>query len=150
MSIFICNFCFLFFSIVVAETPWNFIIFVIFFQFLFMERSYVRWEAGADISTLISISDRLGPSIFRQKIESTRLMRDEINGKVFILRQSWHFSLWCCFVWQYFCLLYPDLACKHLCLRPRKTIKQDKIKYKQTFLLNTDDIKQSIFLFFLR
>ena len=40
----------------------------------------------------MSISERLSPYIFRRKIENTRLMQEEMEGKVFISRQSRHFS----------------------------------------------------------
>ena len=37
---------------------------------------------AAGINTLMSISDGLGPSIFCQKAEKARPMRDETHGKV--------------------------------------------------------------------
>ena len=46
---------------------------------------------GARVSTLMSSSDWLRPYIFRRKMEKTRPMREEMDGKVFISRQSWHF-----------------------------------------------------------
>ena len=46
---------------------------------------------GAVISTLMSISDGSGSYILRQKIEKTQPMREEMDGKVFISRQSRHF-----------------------------------------------------------
>ena len=36
--------------------------------------------------------DGLGPNIFRRKMEKSRHKRDEMDGKLFISRQSWHFS----------------------------------------------------------
>ena len=36
---------------------------------------------GAVISTLMSISDGLGPSIFCRKMEKARPMREEMDGK---------------------------------------------------------------------
>ena len=53
--------------------------------------SSIYW-VGAGISTLTSNSDGLGPYVFHRKIEKTRPMRWEMDGNVFISRQSWHFS----------------------------------------------------------
>ena len=47
---------------------------------------------GAGISTLMSISDRLDPYIFRQKMEKTRSINEEMDWKVFISRRSRHVS----------------------------------------------------------
>ena len=44
----------------------------------------------ARIRTLMSISDGLGPSIFRRKMEGIRRMREEKDGKVFISRLTGH------------------------------------------------------------
>ena len=46
---------------------------------------------GAEISTLISISDGLGPENFCRNMEKTQLVREEKDGKVFLSRQSPHF-----------------------------------------------------------
>ena len=40
----------------------------------------------------MSISDGLHRYIFRRKIEKTRSMQGEMDGDVYISRQSWHFS----------------------------------------------------------
>ena len=45
---------------------------------------------GVGISTLISISDWSDPYIFRRKMEKTRSVKEEMEGNVFISRQSWH------------------------------------------------------------
>ena len=37
---------------------------------------------GAGINTLMSISDGLAPSVFCQKMETARLMREEMDGRV--------------------------------------------------------------------
>ena len=47
---------------------------------------------GAGISTLISISDWSNPYIFRRKMEKTRSVKEEMEGKLFISRQSRHIS----------------------------------------------------------
>ena len=41
--------------------------------------------------TLMSISDGLGPYNFRPRLEKTRRMREEMDGKVYISHQSRHF-----------------------------------------------------------
>ena len=46
---------------------------------------------GARISTLISNSDGLSPCFFRLKLEKTCRVREEVNGKVLVSHQSWHF-----------------------------------------------------------
>ena len=46
--------------------------------------------AGAGKSTLMSISDGLGSYFFHRKMARTWPMREELDGKVFICRQSWH------------------------------------------------------------
>ena len=42
----------------------------------------VNKGVGAGINTLMSISDGLGSSIFCRKMEETRPMREEMDGKV--------------------------------------------------------------------
>ena len=51
----------------------------------------IFYGIGARISTLMSIPDGLGPYFFRRKMEKTRPMREEMDGKVFISHQSRHF-----------------------------------------------------------
>ena len=41
----------------------------------------VNKSVGAAISTLMSISDGLGPSIFCRKVEKARPVREEMDGK---------------------------------------------------------------------
>ena len=48
---------------------------------------------GAGITTLMYNSDGMEPYFFRRKMERTRSMKEEMDGEVFISRQSWHFSL---------------------------------------------------------
>ena len=45
---------------------------------------------GAGITTLISISDGSDRTFFCRKMERTRSVREEMDGKVFISRQSRH------------------------------------------------------------
>ena len=47
---------------------------------------------GEGITTLMSISNGLDPYIFRRKMEKTRSTKEEMDGDVFISRQSRHFS----------------------------------------------------------
>ena len=76
----------------------HFVFYFIFFIFIFcnfiftllnkefLELSiygvYNKQLVGAGISTLMSISDGLGPSIFYQKMEKARPMMEEKDGKV--------------------------------------------------------------------
>ena len=46
----------------------------------------VNKNVGARINTLMSISDGLGPSIFRRKMEEARPMREEMDGNVVYFR----------------------------------------------------------------
>ena len=45
---------------------------------------------GAGINTLMSISDGFGPFVFCRKMEKARPMREGMDGKLFISRQSRH------------------------------------------------------------
>ena len=60
----------------------NFIIFPIFQvrKWIVIEKK----DVGAEIRTLMSISDRLGPSIFHRKMERTGPMREKMDGMGFI------------------------------------------------------------------
>ena len=84
---------------------------------------------GAGISTLISISDWSDPYIFRRKIEKTQSVKDEMEGKLFISRQSRHISFVIIMIRVLFPSLYLYLACKQLCFPPRKTYKKEKRRY---------------------
>ena len=46
---------------------------------------------GAEKSTLMSNFDWVGSYIFRRMMEKTRLVMEEMDGKVFISHQSWNF-----------------------------------------------------------
>ena len=75
---------------------------------------------GAGIITLISISDWSDPWIFRQKMEKTPSVKEEMEGKSFISRQSRHISFVIIMIKVLFPTLYIYLACKQLCFPPRK------------------------------
>ena len=77
----------------------------------------------------MTISNELGPYIFRRKMEKMKPMRKEMDGKVFISSQFWQFSLVNNTISVFFFTLYPDLAGKQLCFSPRKGYKQEKEKY---------------------
>ena len=49
---------------------------------------------GAGITTLMSISDLSDPYFFRRKIEKTRSLKEEMDGELFISRQSRHLFLY--------------------------------------------------------
>ena len=59
---------------------------IIFYVFIY----YV----GAGTTTLKSISDGSDRTFFCRKVEKTRSVGEEMDGKVFISRQSRHVSLW--------------------------------------------------------
>ena len=54
----------------------------------------------------MSISDGLDPRFFRRKMEETRSMKEEMDGEVFVFRQSRHFSF-VDFMIQYFSIFIP-------------------------------------------
>ena len=81
---------------------------------------------GAGISTLISISDWSDPYIFRRKMEKMRCVKEEMEGKLCISRQSPHFSFVINMIKVLFPTLYLYLACKQLCFSPRKRYKKEK------------------------
>ena len=89
-------FCFLLFH-KICQKAMSYLNLFIFYSpcFPIKEKSCI-WHVGAGISTLISVSDRLGTSMFRRNLGWTRPMSEGMEGKVFISRQSRNFSLWCC------------------------------------------------------
>ena len=78
---------------------------------------------GAGIITLIFISDWSDPYIFRRKMEKTRSVKEEMEGKLFISRQSRHIFFVMIMIKVLFPTLYLYLACKQLCFPPRKRYK---------------------------
>ena len=52
----------------------------------------VIYSVGAGKITLMSISDGLDPYLFQSKDGMTWSMKEEMDGEMFISRQSWHFS----------------------------------------------------------
>ena len=74
---------------------------------------------------MMSISNGSDPYFFCRKMEKSRSVREEMDGKVFISRQSRHlFPLINIMIQVLFPYLYLDLACKQLCFPPRKGIKR--------------------------
>ena len=78
---------------------------------------------GAGISTLISSSDWSDPYIFRRKMEKTRSVKEEMDGKVFISRQSRLIFFVIIMIKLLIPTLYLYLACKQICLPPTKRYK---------------------------
>ena len=52
----------------------------------------ISYCVGAGISNLISISDWSDPYFFLRKMEKTRSLKEEMEGKLFFSRQSRHIS----------------------------------------------------------
>ena len=78
---------------------------------------------GAGIITLISISDWSDTYIFRRKMEKTRSVKEEMEGKLFISRQSRHIFFVIIMIKVLFPTLYLYLACKQICFPPSKRYK---------------------------
>ena len=78
---------------------------------------------GAGIITLIFITDWSDPYIFRRKMEKTWSVKEEMEGNVFISRQSRHIFFEIIMIKVLFPTLYLYLACKQLCFPPRKGYK---------------------------
>ena len=57
-------------------------------SFVYVNFYYV----GAGITILMSVSDGSDPYFLLWKMEKTLSMKEEMEGEVFISRQSWHFS----------------------------------------------------------
>ena len=89
--------------------------------FPIMEYTFISLlkNVGVGISTLMSISDGLSPSIFCRKMEKTRPGREEMDGNFFDFppKSNFRFDLISLSSFLYF---YLDLAYKQLCLPPRK------------------------------
>ena len=71
----------------------NFVNFLLWWEIVSFVVYIKIFCVGAGIFFLMPSSDELGPYIFRQKMEKTRSVNWELNGKVFISRQSWWFFL---------------------------------------------------------
>ena len=56
--------------------------------------SVIIYCVGAGIATLVSIFDGTDSYLFRRKMEKTRSVKEEMDGRVFISRKSRHFSLY--------------------------------------------------------
>ena len=75
------------------------------------------------MSTLMSSSDWSDPYIFRWKMEKTRSVKEEMDGMVFISRQSHHNSFVINMIKVLIPILYLNLTYKQLCFPPRKKYK---------------------------
>ena len=85
----------------------------------------VNRGVGAGISTLMSIFDGLGPSIFCRKMEKARPMREEMDGKVvFFPARVGTLTFDAILFDSTFPYLYFDMACKQLCFPPGKGINR--------------------------
>ena len=91
-------------------------------------------------------SDGLGPSFFRRKMDGTRPLREEVDGKVFIFRQSWHFSFDVDFKPVLFPICTLTWRANNYVSRQRRGIKGRKESTNFVFFC-TDDINQSPFYF---
>ena len=78
---------------------------------------------GAGINTLISISDWSDTYIFRRKMGKTRSVKEEMEGKLFISRQSRHIFFVIIMIKVLFPTLYLYLARKQICFPPSKRYK---------------------------
>ena len=67
----------------------------------------------------MSISDGKDPYIFRRKTEMTQIVKEELDEKLLISRQSRYISFVIIMIKVPFPTLHLDLACKHLCFPPR-------------------------------
>ena len=80
---------------------------------------------------MISISDGLGPSVFCQKMERTRPMREAMDGRFVYFPPQSAFRL-CCFNYvSTFPYLYLDLACKQLCFTANKKVEIGEMKVQK-------------------
>ena len=70
----------------------------------------------------MSISDEIGPFIFRRDVEKTLFMRNELDGKMNILRPSPHVLLFEFNVKVLLPFLHLDLDCKQLSFSIKKGI----------------------------
>ena len=76
-----------------------------FYGYLFDLFLYVViFCVGAGIIILMYISDQSGRKCFRRKMEKTRFMKEEMDGEMFISRQSRHFF----FIGNMIKVLFPN------------------------------------------
>ena len=120
--------------------------------FIFLHSHLRKWSsickkhAAVGTTPLMSISHGLGPSILCRKMEWTRPMREEMDAKVFISRQSRHFCFAvvitnvlftiCTFTWRV--NSYVSREQKGIKMRNESTLKE---------IFCTDYINQSLFVF---
>ena len=58
--------------------------------------------------------------IFRRMMDKTRSAKEEMDGMLILSRQSRHISFVIIIIRAFFPTFYLNLACKQLCLPPRK------------------------------
>ena len=145
-------FCFIStFSMIVANTSWTSLFFSAFMFSVFQLRKgvvFIKWDANAEKSSLKSVSDGLGPSIFRRKMENSRPMKEEMDWKVVISRQSRHFSLWLCFSKKTFPYLYLDWRANNYLSRHGRGINRRNEVTKNTIVFDIANDKKSHCSFF--
>ena len=107
--------------------------------FLIMEWSKicVFSTVGAGISALISIFDGLGPSIFRQKMGRTRILRNKMNGKGVYLPPESAFFIWCLMMKILFLICFWTWRVNNYVSRQWQAIKRRNECTKKT-LAHTD------------
>ena len=86
-----------FFSIINLVFPYFKLFFQLFYSFSSLDGNtfdllfmFLFFCVGAEITSLMSISDGSDPYLFCRKMEKTRSLKEEMDGKVFIFRQSRH------------------------------------------------------------
>ena len=89
----------------------------------------VIYCVGVGKTTLMSISGGSDPYFFRRKMEKTWSVKEEMEEKLLISRQSLHISFVIIMIKVLFSTLYVYLACKQFSFPPRERYKQEKWKY---------------------
>ena len=79
-------------------------------------------------------------------MEKARSVKEELNGKVFISRQSRHISFEITTIKVFFPTLYFDMACEKLCFTPWNRCKYENWTH-EIKKFSTNDIKQLHFDF---
>ena len=111
--------------------------------FPFMEYAFLvcKEKVGAGIDNLISISDRIGPSVSCGKMERTRPARKERNGKVLYFPPEPVILLWCCHFEEYFSLFVPSLSMQKIIFSQEKVyLGKMKVLIKLFIIVNWDGL----------
>ena len=145
---------FLFFSsffMIVANTPWNSLIFPAFVFSIFQLRKgavVTKWDVDVGVSSLMSFSDGLGcPCSVERWEERVKWRKKWMEKCPFFTRVgiSAFDIVFCKSTSPYFHL---DVAWKRLCFPPRKKYKQENWKYQNTTVIDiANDNIQSIIVF---